>query len=387
MEQTRGAWQRDALFREKVRAAFLMREAVRERSFHLTFATTMDDFFDRDAQRETYNAKAVSFLLARDRLIDLHVTPREQKAMDRVIKRISQLRPSIDNAMALVVESGNNNQALHQMRVALDGQVGVIDEINKFIKVVEAETKLEAEAATREIAQTQRNMLILSGCAVALAAIIGVMVIIREARNIRRLRAHRDELAALSTTDALTDLANRRRFDEFLAMEWAWAMRLKAPISLILIDIDHFKNFNDEYGHAAGDACLSAVANAMSVVVVRSTDLLARYGGEEFACILPATGAEQARIIAEKFRAAVSCLKCKHEKSSVADHVTVSIGVATLTPQPDDDVAELFEIADAMLYQAKEHGRNQVIADVPDDQSEASAYARSMVPGGLEVIS
>jgi len=362
LELTRGAWQRDAFFREKVRSAFLMREAVRERSFHLTFATSMDDFFDRDEQRQAYDAKAVSFLLARDKLVDFHMTLAEKTAMDALIKRIGELRPSIDNAMDLVVESGNNAQALHQMRIALDGQVGVIEEINDFINVVEAESKHEALVAAREISETQRNMLILSGCAVALAAIIGIMVILRESRNTRRLRCHRDELAALSTTDALTGIANRRRFDEFLGVEWARAMRSQRPLSLIMIDIDHFKNFNDEYGHAAGDACLSTVAQAMLGVIVRSTDLLARYGGEEFACVLPETDAAQAHRIAEKLRKAVTALNCKHEKSSAAEHVTVSIGIVTHKPQPGDELARVFESADANLYQAKEQGRNRVIA-------------------------
>ena len=104
LELTRGAWQRDAFFREKVRSAFLMREAVRERSFHLTFATSMDDFFDRDEQRQAYDAKAVSFLLARDKLVDFHMTLAEKTAMDALIKRIGELRPSIDNAMDLVVD-------------------------------------------------------------------------------------------------------------------------------------------------------------------------------------------------------------------------------------------------------------------------------------------
>jgi|GEM_PF-1736502 len=362
LDQTRDAWQRDALFRDKVRAGFLMREAIRERSFHLTFATTMDDFFDRDEQRQIYNAKAVSFLQARDKLINLRMTPSEQKAMDALMEDIIKLRPGIDTAMALVVESGNNAEALHQMRVALDGQVGVVGGINELIKVVEAESKREAQVAAREISETQRNMLILSGCAVALAAIIGIMVIMREARNTRRLRRHRDELAALSTTDALTCIANRRRFDEFLGLEWARSIRSRTSLSLIMIDIDHFKNFNDEYGHAAGDECLSAVAKAMCAVIVRSTDLLARYGGEEFACVLPETDVEHAQVIAEKLRAAVAAMNFKHEKSSVADHVTVSVGVAALSPRPNDDLQALFETADANLYLAKEQGRNRVVA-------------------------
>lgn len=241
LDQTRDAWQRDALFREKVRAAFLMREAIRERSFHLTFATSMSDYFDRDEQREIYNFKAVNFMVARDKLIELHMTSLEKTAMDDLMQRIGELRPSIDQAMALVVENGNTFKALHQMTVALSGQAGVIEEINDFIKVVEEQSRLEAISATREISDTQRNMLILSGCAVALAAIIGIMVLIREARQMRRLHRHRDELAQLSTTDALTNIANRRRFDEFLEFEWARALRSKSSLSMILMDIDHLK--------------------------------------------------------------------------------------------------------------------------------------------------
>lgn len=361
LDQTRLAWQRDALFREKVRAAFLMREAIRERSFHLTFATSMDDFFDRDEQREIYAAKAVDFMVARDKLIELRMTPPEKEAMDALIKRISELRPVIDQAMSLVVERGGVKETLNQMTVALNGQSGVLEQINAFIKVVEDESRSEAQSATREISETQMSMLVLSGCAVALAGIIGIMVLVREARHMRRLRSHRDELAELSTTDALTCIANRRKFDEFLNQEWARAARSKLNLSLVLLDIDHFKNFNDTYGHAAGDDCLAAVSKAMCNVMGRSTDLLARYGGEEFAAVLPDTDIEAAREIGEKLRAAVQALNIQHEDSSAANCVTISVGVVTLMPQPQDDLASLFEQADANLYKAKEQGRNRVI--------------------------
>jgi len=361
LDQTRQAWQRDALFREKVRAAFLMREAIRERSFQLTLATSMEDYFDRDEQRQIYNAQAVNFLEARNKLVELRMTLPEQNAMDLLLVRIQQLRPSIDNAMDLVVEYGNTYEALKQMTVALNGQAGVLHEINAFITVVEAESKREALTATRKISETQLNMLILSGCAVALAAIIGIMVVIREARNLRRLRHHRDELAQLSSTDALTGLANRRRFDEFLKHEWSRAVRTHGALSLIVLDIDHFKNYNDAYGHAAGDKCLAQVAKAMGDVVVRSTDLLARYGGEEFACVLPDTDGEAAFLVGEKLRRAVSQLALSHAHSHVADCVTVSVGVSSIEPKPRDDIKRLFDVADRNLYEAKEQGRNRVV--------------------------
>lgn len=362
LDQTRGAWQRDALFREKVRAAFLLREAVRERSFHLTFATTMDDFFDRDEQREVYNSKAINFLQARDKLIELRMTPSEKVAMDHLIGRVVKARPIIDKAMDLVVDGGDNEFALSQMRVALDGQSAVIEEINRFITVVEAASAREADLAAKAISKTQRNMLILSGAAVALAALIGMLVTMREARNTKRLRKHRDELAELSTTDGLTGIPNRRMLDNFMDMEWSRAVRSSTPLSIILMDIDHFKNYNDSYGHGAGDECLIQVAEAMSNVVVRSTDLLARYGGEEFSCILPNTPNDRAAEIAEKLRQAVADENIPHEHSTAANHVTISVGVATIVPRPGDDLADVFEHADANLYQAKEQGRNRVIS-------------------------
>jgi len=373
LELTRSAWQRDTVFREKVRAAFLMREAIRERSLYLAVTTTLDDFFDRDAQRATYNAKAVNFILARDKLLELGVTRPEKNAMEAVIVRISQLRTSIDGAMDLVVESGNNAQALSQMQVALAGQMQVIGEINDFIQVVEREAKREAGQAARDIKITRRKMLLLSGYAVALAAIIGIMVIVREGRNTRRLRRHRDKLAALSSTDALTSLANRRRFDEFLAAEWSRASRSGASLSLIMVDIDHFKSFNDEYGHAEGDTCLAEVAKAMHQVVLRSSDLLARYGGEEFACVLPETSVKHAHAIAQKLHQAVAALNWRHERSPTADYVTVSIGVATMTPHPADAVTDLFKTADRNLYQAKDLGRNRVVCPIPTQWSPAAS--------------
>ncbi|BBD09114.1 diguanylate cyclase domain-containing protein [Desulfovibrio ferrophilus] len=174
------------------------------------------------------------------------------------------------------------------------------------------------------------------------------------------LKRQRDILRDLSALDGLTGIPNRRRFDEFLNMEWLRSRRSQSPVSLIMADIDHFKAYNDNYGHAEGDECLRQVARALKFCIKRPSDLIARYGGEEFAAILAETETDGAEHLAEDIRNAVESLNIPHAHSLVTDHVTISVGVATLVPGALKDPEFLIKKADAMLYEAKENGRNQV---------------------------
>ncbi len=173
------------------------------------------------------------------------------------------------------------------------------------------------------------------------------------------------ELQRLSSLDGLTGLANRRQFDETLDNEWQRAMRTEMPLSLIFADIDYFKRFNDTYGHQAGDECLKQVARILQATVHRPADLVGRYGGEEFVMILPDTQADGALAVAEKILANVRKACIKHEHSDAADHVTLSIGVATLIPREGQDPEELVSTADRVLYRAKERGRNRIEVALP----------------------
>jgi diguanylate cyclase (GGDEF)-like protein len=161
--------------------------------------------------------------------------------------------------------------------------------------------------------------------------------------------------------DGLTQIANRRRFDEYLLQEWSRHIRIQLPLSLLICDVDHFKLFNDRRGHQAGDECLKSVAKALNQCY-RAGDLVARYGGEEFAMVLPQTSRAGAVQVAERVRAAVAAAALPHPASPVCDRVTVSIGVASMTPPPQapSDPRSLIEQADRHLYLAKKLGRNQV---------------------------
>lgn len=171
-------------------------------------------------------------------------------------------------------------------------------------------------------------------------------------------------LKNMAMQDGLTGIPNRRRFDQYLEQEWKRALREGSVLSLILIDIDFFKLYNDHYGHAAGDDCLKAVAQAMAGSMSRSVDLLARYGGEEFVCLLPGTSPEGLAEVGRKLRESVLALALEHTRSQVASQVTLSLGGASMIPTSDATPLTLVQAADERLYRAKTSGRNRVVCDL-----------------------
>jgi diguanylate cyclase (GGDEF)-like protein len=169
-------------------------------------------------------------------------------------------------------------------------------------------------------------------------------------------------LQKLTLLDGLTGVANRRCFDECLLKEWLRLVREQLPLSLILIDVDYFKRYNDHYGHQAGDRCLQQIAQALSSSVHRSSDVVARYGGEEFAVILPNTEVLGAIHIAETIRQAIKQLQIAHTASDISLYVTLSLGIATIIPLPEANPSLLVKVADQQLYLAKLQGRDRVVA-------------------------
>ena len=181
------------------------------------------------------------------------------------------------------------------------------------------------------------------------------------------LKRQSDQLRELAFSDSLTGLANRRQFDVSAAKEWQRARRQQVPLSIVLLDVDFFKRYNDRYGHSAGDRCLARVGAALRAVAVRPGDLAARYGGEEFILLLPETGQVGAITVAESAASRIRDLDVVHDRSDVAEVVTVSIGVATAAPAVDDDDSAwqaLVDSADMLLYRAKSNGRARIVGAV-----------------------
>ncbi len=165
-------------------------------------------------------------------------------------------------------------------------------------------------------------------------------------------------LQRYSYLDGLTEVSNRRYFDDTLEKEWKRAMRCQEAISLIMIDIDFFKLYNDYYGHQGGDDCLKMVAKTLADTIKRSVDFVARYGGEEFAAVLPNTDLPGATTVAQNMQDAIAKCNIKHENSKIGKLLTISMGVATLVPQKGSDCSRLIKLADDALYQAKDQGRD-----------------------------
>lgn len=182
----------------------------------------------------------------------------------------------------------------------------------------------------------------------------------------RKLDEANQELKRLSAQDGLTGIANRRHFDESLAKEWRRCQRDHKPLSLILADVDHFKQFNDGYGHQAGDDCLREIAKSMKQQLDRASDLVARYGGEEFVVLLPGTDASGAERVADRLRESVAALEIMHAGSE-HKRVTLSLGVATAMPDTSLEPATLVAAADRGLYRAKENGRNQLQKETAEE--------------------
>ena len=177
----------------------------------------------------------------------------------------------------------------------------------------------------------------------------------------RDLASANRELEKLSRQDGLTGIANRRYFDSYLETEVRRAARERQPLSLILADVDHFKAFNDHYGHQAGDDCLRQVASALSTAGRRPADLAARYGGEEFAIVLPGTGLDGAVDVAQALSRLIAGLAISHARSASGQSITLSQGIASLTPEKETSSEDLIHRADQALYQAKQQGRNRYV--------------------------
>ncbi len=251
------------------------------------------------------------------------------------------------------------SQGYRQARIVASS-AELVDYMNQLVNRLQG----ESEARQRKI-----NGMGAAGLSVMLLVLIFEFLFIFQpaaraiSREAEQLAAANAELTRLSNVDGLTGVANRRLFDDFFVAEWQRAVRAKQSLTVIMADVDHFKLFNDTYGHQAGDECLRQVASALSGGIQRATDLVARYGGEEFAVILPDIDAGGAATVAERLRAAVEGLGIPHAASPVGPVVTISLGAATVRPDAGGMPLAVIAQADMALYRAKQQGRNRVVLE------------------------
>lgn len=229
--------------------------------------------------------------------------------------------------------------------------------------------RLKAEEATRHIPvifltarrnEADEQMGLSLGAVDYITKPFSLAIVKARVKNHLELKRRGDMLEAMSARDPLTGLANRGRLDQVLQLEWRRCLRTARPLSLIMSDIDHFKAYNDNLGHAAGDECIKAVARALDAAMRRPADLVARYGGEEFTAILPDTESHGAGVVATAMKETVESLAISHPNSPISDRVTVSCGVAIATPASHLTPEDLLNAGDEMLYRAKDKGRNRV---------------------------
>jgi diguanylate cyclase (GGDEF)-like protein/PAS domain S-box-containing protein len=321
---------------------------------------------------------------------------------------IDELEIEISRTNAMVLEAEMSSMALEQLFQAMTDALWIIREDGVVVKFNQSMLNFLGKKENEVLGQNCKNLLDVGICTenlcplkavkesdehrvmefkrknadggieyylVTVASLItvdGSPGIIEQFKNItarkqaeKQLAKANAKLTKMASIDGLTQIPNRRVFDETLKKEWRRLLRDKKPLSLIMSDVDFFKKYNDHYGHQAGDSCLIKVAKAISSCVGRPADLAARYGGEEFAIILSDTGGDGATHVAESVRRAVLGVGLPHEASEVDEVVTLSMGVATLIPSADSKPTDLIEAADEALYKSKENGRNRVTSAVP----------------------
>jgi diguanylate cyclase (GGDEF)-like protein/PAS domain S-box-containing protein len=309
-----------------------------------------------------YSREALFLIDTRGRIIDVNRLACEslgytreallRVAFPRVVSNM--LMAGVTVSLTQIVERVRQHESV-VVEAEFSRQDGRSVPVESLFSPIDQEGRQLVLAAVRDITERRRAE---NGLKQALAELEQTKLEME--RINQRLTEANLELQQISQQDGLTGIANRRYFDEYLVREWRRASRSAQTLALILADVDHFKAYNDCYGHQAGDDCLRRIAAVLSAEVRRPADLLARYGGEELVAALPDTSLEGALLIAENMRIAVEMLAIPHAGSTTAPHVTLSLGVAAVVPTPDTLPMWLIGAADKALYQAKAKGRNRV---------------------------
>lgn len=303
---------------------------------------------------------ALATLLERPRLLVIDDQPINIQTLYQIFHADHEVFMATGGEQALAFCRANEPPDLILLDVVMPGMDGI--EVCRRLKADPALTDIPVIFVTAHSEPADEVAALAAGGVDFIAKPVNPAVVRARVKTHLTLKAQTDLLHSLVFIDGLTGVANRRRFDEVLQTEWRRCRRSGAPLTLLILDIDHFKRYNDHYGHQAGDGCLQQVGATLKAGLKRAHDLAARYGGEEFVCLMPECDHPAGEKKAEELRAAVAALGIPHADSPSAHHVTVSIGVAVMFPNGAGGPEVLVAAADAALYEAKRNGRDRVFA-------------------------
>lgn len=363
-------------------------ELARSRTRITSEIIDTDDYFKKDDLNMQLDSYAGRFASLRSKLLAFPLTQEEQRIIQGNDVIISEILPAqrsaVEHSMAGSVESKLLAKNI-LYEVVLPGQEKLIKSFGQLVSIEQNKISMLTEKSNLSLLSIKKRNIQAVTIVVIIASILSIIVVLRIRKIQLELRVYSKTLLQIvesleeqvndrtkelselnvqlkdaSEQDELTGLFNRRKFNIFLEEEYTRSNRLGSCFSFILIDIDYFKPYNDNYGHIKGDQCLASVAKVMREALPRSIDFIARYGGEEFAIILPSTELEGAKKVANVIRDAVNNENIEHAFSTVGKHVTISQGITTYYKEDSLSISEIINAADQALYIAKENGRNRI---------------------------
>jgi len=342
---------------EQMRLVITMRDVVQKRALSIQKMLSMKSAFDRDAESIAFHNLDSIYAHARENLLKVSPNKVLLKQMQHLDEAVAAAYSFHERLVEMLIIGQASDEELKQ--TIQQGQVASGRVLSLLDQIVDTQLSMHDEVLAEYESSRQTTLLYIIFIFATITAV---------ATYALRISKHRFKtISRMTIVDDVSGTYNRRYFDMVLEEEWKRSMREYTPLSLLMVDIDFFKSYNDKYGHQMGDACLYTVGKILSEQLKRATDFTARYGGEEFAILLPNTRLEYARLLAERLRRAVEEARIKAGNEDVSPWVTVSIGVATTTAEYEQSSAKLIKAADSCLYNSKLNGRNRVSDKMLDD--------------------
>lgn len=335
-----------------------MHDVIRKRELSIQRMLATNDRFERDEEYVRFTSYAADYALAREKLEGMITSPSIREHYQRVQDAINYTQPFHEQLTEALIHG--NLDASEIRAIAQEGSKAQEKVVVLLDRLVSMQMERQQQVV-EDYRHTRRQILFLTVLVYLLSIVIAVIVVRQSTQRYKYV-------SRLSIMDEVTGAYNRRYFDMVLEEEWKRSMREYTPVSLVMVDLDFFKAYNDKFGHQMGDVCLYSLTKIISGQLKRAADFIARYGGEEFAVVLPNTNAENARLLAERIRRSVEEARIQAANDSVSPWVTISVGVATTTAEFNQSSAVLIKAADQAMYKSKQAGRNRVtdvnLADV-----------------------